>query len=284
MVTRDEHGLAERLRHAREHAGLSQQTMADATGIPRTALSDIEHGKRKVDAFELKALAGSYGVSVDHLLGNEAGVALPDVRTPAGMVARLEQVTENLHGYLADRANELAAPHIEAAEEGAARRVNHAKREVQRANDLVDELRRQYTAVLRRAHRAEHKLGIRHTAGECGVCDTTKCEHCQTLHEHGPCNGAIKARTAFERVPDVQHYRDLLHAIWLHVPWHSVTRKLTTAQKNLWANAVDNAGDPEQRGPKAERWWECTRPGCHTPREDGYNACPHHVSLAAMED
>jgi hypothetical protein len=48
---------------------------------------------------------------------------------------------------------------------------------------------------------------------------------------------------------------ELLGAIWLYVNWHYVTKQLTTEQKELWANAVDKYGDPEDRGPKAERWW-----------------------------
>ncbi|ANZ35296.1 hypothetical protein BBK82_03575 [Lentzea guizhouensis] len=63
--------LAENLRVARAASGLSQQAVADSTGIPRTAVSDIEHGKREVGALELKALANLFGTSADALLGGE---------------------------------------------------------------------------------------------------------------------------------------------------------------------------------------------------------------------
>jgi hypothetical protein len=56
-------------------------------------------------------------------------------------------------------------------------------------------------------------------------------------------------------------YRELLGCIWLYVDWRYVTKQLTTEQKNLWADAVDNFGDPENRGAKADRWWrprQCT--------------------------
>jgi hypothetical protein len=48
---------------------------------------------------------------------------------------------------------------------------------------------------------------------------------------------------------------ETLGSIWLYVKWRYVTGKLTTEQRELWADAVDAFGDPEDRGPKAERWW-----------------------------
>jgi len=60
--------LSRNLRLAREQASLSQETVAKQTGIPRTALSDIENGNRGVSAVELWALAGLYTVSIDSLL------------------------------------------------------------------------------------------------------------------------------------------------------------------------------------------------------------------------
>lgn len=50
-------------------------------------------------------------------------------------------------------------------------------------------------------------------------------------------------------------YRDLLGSIWLYVDWQYVTRQLTTEQKELWADAVDASGDPDEPGPKVDRWW-----------------------------
>lgn len=48
--------------------------------------------------------------------------------------------------------------------------------------------------------------------------------------------------------------RDLLGAIWLYVPWRSITRHLTTEQRELWADAVEVAGDPGSTI-AADRWW-----------------------------
>jgi transcriptional regulator with XRE-family HTH domain len=60
--------LAERLREAREYLGLSQQFVADHTRISRVAISEIENGRRRVEALELKALAGLYKYPVSYFL------------------------------------------------------------------------------------------------------------------------------------------------------------------------------------------------------------------------
>jgi transcriptional regulator with XRE-family HTH domain len=52
--------LGERLKEAREYVGLKQDDVAKKLGIPRTALSNIEAGSRKVDAIELAQLAKLY--------------------------------------------------------------------------------------------------------------------------------------------------------------------------------------------------------------------------------
>jgi transcriptional regulator with XRE-family HTH domain len=52
--------LGKRLRDARESLGLPQSTVADHLEIPRTAVSEIEAGRRKVTFLELKRLAALY--------------------------------------------------------------------------------------------------------------------------------------------------------------------------------------------------------------------------------
>jgi transcriptional regulator with XRE-family HTH domain len=64
-------GLAERLRLAREQAGLSQAQVARQLGLHRPSVSEIEAGRRKVSADELAALSKLYGVSVAWLSGIE---------------------------------------------------------------------------------------------------------------------------------------------------------------------------------------------------------------------
>ena len=63
--------LARRLREAREFVNLSQQFVAEQTGISRSAISDIERGERRVESLELKRLAELYRMPVDYFLGNE---------------------------------------------------------------------------------------------------------------------------------------------------------------------------------------------------------------------
>src|SRR3979490_719432 len=52
--------LSERLKEAREYVSLKQEDVAKKLGIPRSALSNIEAGSRKVDAIELAQLAKLY--------------------------------------------------------------------------------------------------------------------------------------------------------------------------------------------------------------------------------
>jgi len=64
--TRPAHGdsnarrrLGEKLRQAREYLGLSQDEVARHLRVPRTALTNIESGQRRIDALELKSLPTS---------------------------------------------------------------------------------------------------------------------------------------------------------------------------------------------------------------------------------
>lgn len=52
--------LGERLKEAREYVGLKQDDVAKVLGIPRSALSNVEAGSRKVDAIEFARLAKLY--------------------------------------------------------------------------------------------------------------------------------------------------------------------------------------------------------------------------------
>ncbi len=55
--------LGQRLREARERAGLTQEEVARQLGIPRTAVALFEAGRRKVSGLELARLAFLYGRS-----------------------------------------------------------------------------------------------------------------------------------------------------------------------------------------------------------------------------
>lgn len=65
----DQELLGQRLRQIREYLGLSQRYVTSATGISRSAISEIERGNRKVDSLELRRLARAYQTSVGRLLG-----------------------------------------------------------------------------------------------------------------------------------------------------------------------------------------------------------------------
>jgi transcriptional regulator with XRE-family HTH domain len=81
--------LATKLREVREYLGLSQQYVADKTGIARSAVSDIERGMRKVDSLELRKLARLYMYPVGHFLGEEE--ADEEVRALARAVTDLTE-------------------------------------------------------------------------------------------------------------------------------------------------------------------------------------------------
>ena len=60
--------LGERLRSARERRGISQQAVAEALGLPRTAVTNMETGKRTVSTLELARMAEIYGPPAAYFL------------------------------------------------------------------------------------------------------------------------------------------------------------------------------------------------------------------------
>jgi len=81
--------LAARLRETREYLGLSQQFVAEKTGIPRSAISDIERGERRVESLELKRFAHLYGVTVSYFLEDEPSENDKQMRVLARMLSDL---------------------------------------------------------------------------------------------------------------------------------------------------------------------------------------------------
>lgn len=83
--------LGDRLREARKYLGLKQDEVATYLKIPRTALTDIESGQRRVEAIELTRLAKLYRQSVAYFTGeDETSASLPaDVAHLARRVADL---------------------------------------------------------------------------------------------------------------------------------------------------------------------------------------------------
>ena len=79
--------LATRLKEAREYLALSQDEVARILDIPRTAVSLMEAGQRKVDAIELKKLAEIYQRPIGYFTG-ESGAAIPPVPESVEHLAR----------------------------------------------------------------------------------------------------------------------------------------------------------------------------------------------------
>lgn len=61
--------FAYRLRAARERHGLTQAALAGLTGMPVSAISHYETGRREPNPDNLRALATALGGSADYLLG-----------------------------------------------------------------------------------------------------------------------------------------------------------------------------------------------------------------------
>mgnify|MGYP000553479317 CR=1 FL=1 len=103
--------LGDRLRIAREYVGLKQEEVARYLAIPRSALSNIEAGLRKVDALELARLAKLYqrptswftdddAIPEDELPAEVAHVA----RAAAGLSSQDRQELARFADFLKSRA------------------------------------------------------------------------------------------------------------------------------------------------------------------------------------
>lgn len=69
--------LGAKLREAREYLGLKQEQVAQHMALPRTAVSEIENGRRGVSAIELTKLARLYQRPVSWFTGDEAEATVP---------------------------------------------------------------------------------------------------------------------------------------------------------------------------------------------------------------
>ena len=96
--------LGDRLREARKYLGLKQEEVATYLKIPRTALTDIESGQRRVEAIELMRLAKLYRQPIGYFTGeDEASASLPvDVAHLARQAADLSMQDRNELGRFAE--------------------------------------------------------------------------------------------------------------------------------------------------------------------------------------
>jgi transcriptional regulator with XRE-family HTH domain len=109
----DRQTLGERLRAAREYVGLKQEEVARHLSIPRSALSNIEAGQRKVDALELTRMAKLYQRPVAWFTGEGGAISeeLPAevahvARTAAGLSSRDRQELARFADFLKSRAHQ----------------------------------------------------------------------------------------------------------------------------------------------------------------------------------
>jgi transcriptional regulator with XRE-family HTH domain len=96
--------LGERLRQAREYLGLSQEEVAMHLKVPRTALTGVESGQRRVEVIELRRLAELYRQPVSYFTGeDETAAALPaDVAHLARAAAQLSMKDRQELGRFAE--------------------------------------------------------------------------------------------------------------------------------------------------------------------------------------
>ena len=108
----DRRALGGRLKDARKYLGLKQGEVAEYLKIPRTALTDIENGQRRVEVIELTRFAKLYRQPISHFTGeDEVSAHLPiDVAHLARQAANLSEQDRSELGrfaeYLRDRSNQ----------------------------------------------------------------------------------------------------------------------------------------------------------------------------------
>ena len=103
--------LGERLKEAREYVGLKQEEVAKHLGIPRSALSNIEAGMRRVEVAEVTRLAKLYQRPITWFTGSlDASDELPEVvrhvaRTAATLSDHDRRELANFADFLRSRAS-----------------------------------------------------------------------------------------------------------------------------------------------------------------------------------
>lgn len=79
MSDKERMELAEKLKQAREYLGLSQDEVAAHLKVPRTAVSLLEAGQRKVDSLELKKLAALYQRPISFFVEDDQDFTPPKI-------------------------------------------------------------------------------------------------------------------------------------------------------------------------------------------------------------
>ena len=94
--------VAERLRAAREHAGLTLDGAASATGLLRSYLASLESGRRRPLPGEVDRLSSAYATDLSDLLPARRSVEVEDGRVHmAGRTRRLRDAADDREVYAA---------------------------------------------------------------------------------------------------------------------------------------------------------------------------------------
>lgn len=72
--------MGSKLREAREYLELTQQEVAQVLGLPRSAISLIEKGERRLETLELKQLAELYGRPISDFTEERTLEQAPEIR------------------------------------------------------------------------------------------------------------------------------------------------------------------------------------------------------------
>lgn len=89
MHRKERKEIGELLRESRDYLALSQDEVAHAMDLPRSAISQIETGQRRVDAVELKKFARLYRRPVAFFTGEFEPQEPEEVRHVARAAAKL---------------------------------------------------------------------------------------------------------------------------------------------------------------------------------------------------
>ena len=88
--------FAERVREYRLMLGLTQQALGDLAGLSKQAINDIEAGRRLTTLDKAVALANTFNVSLNWLVGRENSASSPKPAKDPQAVLLLEQTSELL--------------------------------------------------------------------------------------------------------------------------------------------------------------------------------------------
>jgi hypothetical protein len=128
--------------------------------------------------------------------------------------------------------------------------------------ELLGELPLRLWRCLQPGHERVERYGDEMRCVDCGLTSEMVRAHDRRLYE------VYDRRTTREREAAVRaatvELHDLLHCLWLYLRWRFVTTRLTTEQKILFADAIDESSRRNGEDPIAERWWDW--PSCEICR------------------